>query len=229
MTFPLRFFVLSMALAIVVSSGWLHAAEPAAALESPPGDASPAPAGMFRPLFDGKTFDGWEGNLDVFRIEDGAIVGGTLEAPIEHNDFLCTRERFGDFELRLKFKLVGEKTNAGVQFRSERVPDHFEVAGYQADLGAEWWGSLYDESRRRKTLVEGAAEATQHLQPGQWHEYRIRAVGPRIELWIDGKKTVDYTEADESIARDGIIGLQIHKGPPAEAWYKDIEIQVLEE
>jgi len=40
-------------------------------------------------------------------------------------------------------------------------------------------------------------------------------------------KTVDYTEGDAKIARTGIIGLQIHGGPPTEAWYKDITIKVL--
>lgn len=221
--------VLSLTLALFNSS-LLSAAEPAAPgansanANAPSSDTADDNQG-FRPLFDGATFDGWEGNLEIFRIEEGAIVAGTLAAPIAHNEFLCTRDRYGDFELRLKFKLLGEKTNAGVQFRSERVPNHFEVAGYQADLGADWWGSLYDESRRRTTLVKGDAEAIAHVKPGEWNEYRIRAVGPHIELWINGQKTVDYTEPDDAIARSGIIALQIHKGPPAEAWYKDIEIR----
>jgi hypothetical protein len=74
-----------------------------------------------RALFDGKTFAGWEGNLKVFRIEGGAIVGGTLEAALPHNEFLCTPQRYSDFILRVKFKVLGERANAGVQFRSEPV------------------------------------------------------------------------------------------------------------
>ena len=179
-------------------------------------------------LFDGKTLRGWEGNKEMFRVEDGAIVGGTLEEKIPHNEFLCTEKEFGDFELRLKFKLVGKGVNAGVQIRSKRVPNHHEVSGYQADLGDGFWGALYDESRRNKVLIGPKPEAVEKiLKREDWNDYRIRAEGPRIQLWINGEQTVDYTEKDEDIARSGIIGLQIHGGPPSEAWYKDITLTPL--
>ena len=179
-------------------------------------------------LFDGRTLQGWEGNKRIFRIEDGAIVGGTLKARIAHNEFLCTEREYGDFDLKLKFKILGEKVNAGVQFRSRRIPNHFEVIGYQADLGQQYWGCLYDESRRKKILAEpNRAELEKVLKRDDWNEYRIRAQGSRIQLWINGCQTVDYTEPDDKIERRGIIGLQIHAGPPSEAWYKDIVIQEL--
>ncbi|MEX2118334.1 MAG: DUF1080 domain-containing protein [Pirellulales bacterium] len=181
-----------------------------------------------KPLFDGESFEGWEGNLDWFRIEDGAIVGGSLEKKIPRNEFLCTQEEYGDFELRLKFKVLGEGANAGVQVRSKRIPDHHEVSGYQADLGDGWWGSLYDESRRNKILAKAdPAVVDRALQRDDWNEYRIRCEGTRIQLWINGRQTVDYTEMDEGIAERGVIGLQIHGGPPSEAWYKKISIKEL--
>ncbi|HET6880331.1 MAG TPA: DUF1080 domain-containing protein, partial [Pirellulales bacterium] len=106
-------------------------------------------------LFDGKTFEGWEGDTKgTFRIEDGAIVGGSLDEKVPRNEFLCTRQEYGDFELRLKFKVLGKGANAGVQIRSRRIPDHHEMIGYQADLGEGWYGSLYDESRRRTMLAQ---------------------------------------------------------------------------
>lgn len=180
----------------------------------------------FTPIFDGKTFSGWEGNLKVFRIEDGAIVGGTLKAPVAHNDFLCTKKEYGDFELRLKFKLLGEGANAGVQIRSQRVPNHFEVSGYQADMGHGWWGCLYDESRRNKILAgPPAGERVTLIKPNDWNDYVIRCQGKTIQLSVNGRKTVDYTESDSAIPRKGIIGLQIHGGGPSEAWYRDIEIR----
>ncbi|MCH2615071.1 MAG: DUF1080 domain-containing protein, partial [Opitutales bacterium] len=58
-------------------------------------------------LFDGKTFNGWEGPMESFRIENGSIVAGTLKADIPKNQFLSTKQAFGDFELRLKFKMIG--------------------------------------------------------------------------------------------------------------------------
>jgi len=179
-------------------------------------------------LFDGKTFAGWEGNLDVFRIEDGAIVAGTLKKRIPRNEFLCTTRDYREFELRLKVKLLGDPTraNAGIQIRSRRIPNHHEMIGYQADMGQHYWGCLYDESRRRKILAAAnQEELAKVLRIGDWNEYVIRCVGKRIQLWINGYQTVDYTEPDDSIEQTGLIGVQIHSGPPSEALYKDIMIK----
>jgi len=180
------------------------------------------------PLFDGKTLDGWEGNLELFRVEDGAIVGGTLEKPIPRNEFLCTRDAYDDFELRLQFKVIGKGANAGVQVRSRRIPSHHEVRGYQADLGDGWWGSLYDESRRNKVLLAADPQLIKRiLKHDDWNDYTIRCEGARIQLRINGEQTVDYTEPDPAIERQGLIGLQIHGGPPSEAWYRNIRIKKL--
>jgi hypothetical protein len=187
-----------------------------------------AAAEGFTSLFDGASLDGWEGSTDVFRVVDGAIVGGTLEHGLPHNEFLCSRQEYGDFDLRLKFKVRGKGANAGVQFRSARIPNHHEVRGYQADLGDGYWGSLYDESRRRKILVKAdPAVVAASLHRDEWNDYRIRCQGPRIRIWLNGEQTVDYIEPDADIPRAGIIGLQIHGGGPSDASYKDIEIKPL--
>ncbi|MDD4267825.1 MAG: DUF1080 domain-containing protein [Pirellulales bacterium] len=182
----------------------------------------------FKPPFDGKSFDGWEGNRQVFQIRDGAIVGGSLQERVARNEFLTTRKRYGDFELRLQFKLLGKGANAGVQFRSERVPNHHEMIGYQADLGEGWWGCLYDESRRRTVLAGPKPEDRGKIvKPDDWNDYRILCEGRRIRLWINGQPTVDYTEPDESIPQQGLIGLQIHGGGPSQAWYRNLRIREL--
>jgi hypothetical protein len=181
-------------------------------------------------IFDGKTFSGWEGNRDFFRIEDGAIVGGNLKERIPRNEFLCTEKEYDDFELRLKVKLLGDAgtANAGIQIRSRRIANHNEMIGYQADMGQHYWGCLYDESRRRKVLaIADRAELDKVLKVGQWNDYVIRCEGKRIRLWINGCQTVDYTEPDDGIEQTGLIGLQIHSGPPSEAWYRDITIEEL--
>ncbi len=186
----------------------------------------------FTTLFDGKTLAGWEGNQGLFRVEEGAIVAGSLKQPIARNEFLCTEKDYGDFELRLKAKLVGEGDNAGVQFRSRRVPNHHEVSGYQCDMGAAFgrivWGGLYDESRRNKMLAEGdQAKIKEVFKKGDWNEFRVKCSGPHIQIWLNGLLTVDYTEPDDKIARRGVFGLQVHGGKPAEAWYKEIRIKEL--
>ncbi len=181
-------------------------------------------------IFDGKTFQGWEGDTaKSFHIQDGAIVAGTLKEAIPRNEFLCTTRQYTNFVLRVKFKLLGgEKANAGIQFRTQRIPNHHEVYGYQADMGQDYWGALYDESRRRKVLAAPPKEEIpKFVKFNDWNEYEIRCEGAHIQLSVNGHKTVDYTEEDTTIPRYGIIAVQIHSGPASEACYKDIRIEEL--
>src|SRR6266540_3051266 len=148
-------------------------------------------------LFDGKSFKGWEGNLSIFRIEDSAITGGSLKESLAHNEFLCTTEEYDDFELRVKVKLLGDPAgaNAGIQFRSKRIPNLHEL--------------------------------NKVLKREDWNDYVIRAEGKRVRLSINDFQTADYTETDDSVEQRGRIYLQIHGGPPSEAWYKEITIEPL--
>ena len=183
-------------------------------------------------LFDGKSFKGWEGDtLKTWRIENGALVGGSLITKVPNNEFLCTTRSYANFNLKLKFKLTGTEgfINTGVQFRSKRLTDPaYEMIGYQADLGDKFWASLYDESRRNKTLIAPEASLIKKiLKPGDWNDYEVRAENRRIRIFLNGQLTVDYTESDASIPQTGLIGLQIHGGGKAEVAYKDIFIQEL--
>ncbi|MFK7923066.1 MAG: DUF1080 domain-containing protein [Bacteroidia bacterium] len=183
-------------------------------------------------LFDGQNFKGWEGNKDFFRIEDQAIVGGNLEEAIPHNQFLCTEASFGDFELRLKVKFWPDNNNGGVQIRSQRIPNHHEVIGYQVDVGyagdEKVWASIYDESRRNRFVARAPAEAVDRLlRAAEYNDYRIRCEGTRLQVWFNGEQVIDYTEMEPDIAQMGKICVQIHAGPPSEAWYKDIVLEAL--
>jgi hypothetical protein len=193
---------------------------------------APAEPPEFEPLFNGKSLDGWEGNSRFFRVENGTIVAGRLDSPIPHNEFLASQESFGDFDLRFEARLIGKGRNAGVQFRSERLPDSHEMIGYQCDIG-EWsagliWGLLYDESRRARMLDEPEqGPLLKAVKQDGWNRLRVLATGPRVRIWVNDFPTVDYTETDPTVKPKGRIGLQIHGGPPAECHYRNIEIRRL--
>jgi len=188
-----------------------------------------------RPIFDGKTFDGWEfrNNEEWFRIEDGAIVAGSFERRIPHHAFLVSKEEFGDFTLWIECKAIGQGANGGVQFRSFRPPADsprpFEMIGYQADMTdtARFWGAIYDESRRNRFIAEPPPGLIERIfRPNDWNEYKIVAKGNNVRLYLNDVLTVDYTETDESIPARGFIGLQIHGGSPyTETWYRNIRIE----
>jgi hypothetical protein len=154
-----------------------------------------------------------------------------LKKNIPHSEYLCTTKQYSDFELRLKAKLVGQGDNAGIEFRARRIPNHRAMIGYQADMGTHMgkniWGSLYDEGRRNGFVAtSNQEELAKVFRPGDWNEYVIRCLGRRIQLWVNGYQTVDYTETDDTIEpTTGVIGLQLHGGLPSKVWYKDIAIK----
>ncbi|MBO0929558.1 3-keto-disaccharide hydrolase [Fibrella aquatilis] len=184
-----------------------------------------------RLLFNGRTFAGWEGDtMQTWRIRDGALVGGSTDRLTPHNEFLCTTRTYANFDLKLQFKLIGTGfVNAGVQFRSRRATNPaYEMIGYQADLGKGFWASLYDESRRNKTLAQAdSILISRTLRANDWNDYRVRCQGRHIQIYLNGQQTVDYTEADTSLPQSGLIGLQIHGGGNAEASYRAIQLSEL--
>lgn len=182
-------------------------------------------------LFDGKTLAGWEGDtVNVWRVKDGAIVGGSLNGN-PRNEFLATRKSYRNFRLKLEYKLVGTEgfVNGGVQFRSRRIasPPN-EMSGYQADIGAGYSGSLYDESRRKRMLAEARKDLVAALEKaGDWNQYEIRAEGPRITLFLNGRQTADFTEREAGIDPAGVIALQIHGNCKAEIAFRNVTIEPL--
>ena len=183
-------------------------------------------------LFNGYNFSGWEGDtVKTWRIQDGSIIGGYLDKTVPENNFLATTKKFANFKLKLKFKLTGTEgfINTGVQFHSVRsVHPSNEMTGYQADLGDGYWGSLYDESRRNKTLTPmDTTLINKILHRGGWNDYEVWSENGHIRIFLNGHKTTDYTESDKTIPQSGLIALQIHGGGKAEVYYKDIMIEEL--
>lgn len=133
--------------------------------------------------------------------------------------------------LKLKFKLTGSEgfINGGVQFHSQRISNPpYEMRGYQADIGDGYWGSLYDESRRNKLLATADPELIKKvLRRNDWNDYQVHAQGGRIQIFLNGQRTVDYTETDPAIPQSGLIALQIHGGGKAQVYYKDIVLELM--
>ena len=199
--------------------GFLATAAVAAAARS-----SDAAEEGFESLFNGKDLTGWEGDPFLWKAEDGVLIGRS--PGIAYNDFLTTTKEYADFVLRFQIHLLNNVGNSGVQIRSQRVPGSMEMIGYQADVGPTWWGSLYDESRRRVTLATPTETTVKRaLKPDGWNDYEVQAIGKRVVLKLNGTVTVDYTEEDETLEQSGLIGLQVHSGPALEVRFRKIRIQ----
>jgi len=193
----------------------------------------PAPGANVRPLFDDRTLAGWEGSAKIWRVQDGALTGGSLTETVRQNEFLATTRDYTNFVVRFKIKLTGSNgfINSGFQIRSQRVPNNSEMAGYQCDFGEpNWYGAIYDESRRNRLIAASDMKALRPvIKMDDWNDYIIRADGVRVTTWINGVMGVDYEELETGIPNFdwGKLGIQVHGGGKALVQVKDISIEEL--
>ncbi|TDJ68404.1 MAG: DUF1080 domain-containing protein [Planctomycetota bacterium] len=169
-------------------------------------------------FFDGESLAGWRGDESLWSVVDGAIVGRT--GGIERNAFLVSDWQLSDFRLTLEVKLEPNTANSGIQFRSE-VLEGGDVKGYQADIGAGWWGKLYEEHGRAVLFGEPGDDA---VKPGEWNKYEIVAVGDRIRTAINGIPCVDLVDPEG--ARSGVIALQIHSGGATDVRFRNFVLEL---
>jgi hypothetical protein len=177
----------------------------------------------FKPLFNGKNLDGWDGDPRIWRAVDGKIVGSTEGVTLKSNSFLITKDKFADFELRTQVKLRNH--NSGIQFRSEALPD-WVVRGLQADMAeGAWWGSIYDEKGKRGVIVNGwKGKGETVVRAGDWNDYEILCDGDYIRLKLNGLVTAELRDTP---AKSGVIALQVHVGPPMQVEFRNMRIKVL--
>lgn len=183
-------------------------------------------------LFDGKTLDGWVhmNGFHNFTVEDGAIVGRTVEGSARMNSFLCSLRQFDDFELEAETYL-DPITNSGIQVRTKIRPMSAtgdaargtagrpgRVNGPQMEIrryypGQPTTGVLYGEALGIGWMSsqEKIDEGHQHYIPEGWNKLRIVAKGPRIQTWVNGQMIEDLVNEEVyKTHKRGFIGLQVH-------------------
>jgi 3-keto-disaccharide hydrolase len=177
----------------------------------------------FVPLFNGKNLDGWDGDPRLWKVQDRMIVGSTEGVSLEANSFLITKKSYSNFILKVDMKLRNH--NSGIQFRSEALPN-WVCRGYQADAAENnYWGCLYEEKGKRGILVNGWKDKGEKVvKLKDWNTYEILCDGDHIQLKLNGLVTADL---HDSAKLDGIIALQLHRGPPMEAYFRKLEIKIL--
>ena len=167
-------------------------------------------------FFNGKDLAGWKGTEKYWSVVDGTIIGEAKEN-VPRNEFLFSRVPAGDFYLSVRMKLEPNNGNSGIQFRSQSNRDG-QAIGYQADVGAGWWGKLYHEHARG--MLDATDAGGKHVKPGDWNQYEILAVGHRVWTAINGH--LSTAKRDPIGELEGFIAFQMHSGPPMKVSFKDI-------
>lgn len=165
--------------------------------------------------------ENWDGLMQYWKIEGSTITGNSGEKGLTFNTFLCSKKKYGDFELSFKVRLKEGKGNSGVQIRSH-IHDaaKFAVTGPQADIGEGWWGSLYGENFGGMMKMADRNQINAVLKKDDFNDYSIKVVGKHVTIKINGVTAVD--QAFEKMPDEGIIAFQLHAGGPMEVTFKDI-------
>jgi Domain of Unknown Function (DUF1080) len=210
-------------------------------------DARPdQPPEGFVSMFNGKDLTGWAGSDTYWKVENG-ILTGTADGTLKYNRFIVWKGgNVKNFEWRAKVRVTAGG-NSGLQYRSVERPDLGEwvVVGYQCDVvpnRADYNGMLYEERGRRilahtgeKVIVDPAGQPwvvgqfpVKVFKAGEWHDFRVLVEGNHHQHWIDGQQTVDVIDLDEKGRKlDGIMGMQVHVGPPMKIEFKDLFLKKL--
>ncbi len=188
-------------------------------------------------FLNGKDLAGWEGLIeDYWSYKHGAIVGLTPQG-LGFNTFLCSKKKYGDFELKFQVWLNGKNANSGVQIRSEIFdPKRFAVKGPQCDMGQGYWASLYGEhfgGKKNKEGLEGGGMMKQAapdvvksvLKENDFNDYSIKCFGKHVTIKLNGHTTVD--DDFPTMPDEGIIAWQVHSGPPLVVIFRNIEFKEL--
>ncbi len=197
-------------------------------------------------MFNSRDLAGWDGQPGGWRVEDGCITAGsTLEKPCTKHHYLIWRGgEPADFDLRFEYRITGG--NSGVQIRSREVPG-WDMRGYQADIedGPQWTGALFEherggialrgekatiapDGRRQVERFADAATLQKGFRTNDWNEYRVVARGAEIQLFINGVKTAHAVDRQSGkAAARGLIGLQMHPGPPMKVQFRNLRLKEL--
>lgn len=181
----------------------------------------------FVTIFDGKSLKGWKANenTDSWSLKDGALVA---KGPRSHM-FYMTDKPFTDFELKVEC-MTEKGSNGGIYFHTKYQDSGWPKYGYEAQVNnthKDWrkTGSLY--------AVDDVREAP--AVDGKWWTQHIIVKGRNIQILVDGKKVVDYTEPeDKKPGKDftrklnsGTFALQAHD-PDSVVRFRNIRVKRLD-
>lgn len=178
-------------------------------------------------LFNGKDLDGWEGNPKLWSVKDGVIVGKNTE-PVKVSTYLVTKQKFSDFWLKSKVKLVdgGPKDmHSGITLWGRLAPEKGDPYTYMGHLVMfpTGWG-MYDLHRRNGLKVDGGPAKKAGKQK-DWNDLDIIAQGNRVRVLVNDILVVDWRDPNPELIQEGPIGLQLHSNSvPQEIHFKDLVI-----
>ena len=176
-------------------------------------------------LFNGKDLTGWSGDLSLWEVQDGQIMGKKNKDKKPLSFLISTTGTFSDFVLEADFAMTHPNANSGIEFRATVTEeDKWQIRGYQAEISAMGTGSIFDHAGGRGMYFKPLPSHVIKLKPDTWNHYRITAQGTHMILEVNGAVLGNYTEDEEGKKLlQGVIGLEVNEN----IRFKNIRIKPL--
>jgi hypothetical protein len=178
-------------------------------------------------LFNGRDLKGWTvDGADVWSVENGVVVArGTGES---EESTLWTLEDYEHYEISLSYKMEGDHPDSGVFMGNTTYQVQFGISG---SLQRDMTGCIYygGQGKGRGTYIARFPEPEKAVRKGEWNGIIIRVTKDRVEVTLNGKKVLDFTETEptRSFNPKGPIGLQLHGKNDMNVFFRDVEVKEL--
>jgi hypothetical protein len=168
-------------------------------------------------LFNGKDLTGWKTHPDdkaKWEVKDGNIVG---TGPVGH--LFSDKDTYENFHYRIEAK-VNDKGNSGQYFRTQFGKGF--PKGYEAQIN-----STHTDKVRTGSLYgfKDCLIFEQLHKPDEWFIQEVIADGNHIQIFVNGKKTVDTKDEANKYSK-GHFAIQQHD-PGTVVTVKKIEYKEL--
>lgn len=180
-------------------------------------------------LFNGKTFEGWEGQTDkYFTIADGIIVAkNTAENAPKASTYLVTKEKYRNFRLIFEAKLVESEMHSGIALWGKTVEKEGDPYSYMGHLVMFPSGYGFWDLYRRNGIYGDDGRARKAGLQHDWNRMEIVATGSRIRHAINGQLVADWSDPKPELCENGPIGLQLHSNTvPQEIHFRGLILTV---
>lgn len=142
----------------------------------------------FKSVFNGKDFEGWAGPVDNYQVVDGAIVckpgkGGTIH----------TKEEFGDFVVRLEFKVpAGGNNGLAIRYPGQGDTAYVGMCELQVlDDTAPKYAKLDPRQYHGSAYGMVAAKRGAQKPVGEWNTQEVTIRGSTIKVVLNGEVILD--------------------------------------
>ena len=169
-------------------------------------------------IFNGENLNGWKVPQGNEKAGWYNVINNVLEirsGPKKKGSVLWTEKEYGNFEMELEFRFIGGTIDSGIHLRNS---DQIQI-GISGSLKRDMTCSPYIPGRGYPVEAKNIQKL---LKSKGWNQMKIRAVGPKYTVWLQGQEVMNYESG--SAKKEGPIGIQLHGNRSMKIDFRNLSI-----